>query len=231
MNDYSEETNCVECKKRAICFQRLIPEELEFINRNKTQLSYAKGETICKQGAYASYLSYISDGLVKIYLEGPKQKNLNLRIQKTSEFIGLSSVYGENIYNYSAAALTDSTICLIDKAVFKKILLENGRFASEVIKLFCMYEIQTFSKIKSIGQKQMHGRLADTLIYLHSLTYNTRKIFDFISRKEIADFAGISLESTVRLISEFKTQGIIDVSGRELQIIDPERLREISRIG
>lgn len=227
----SESINCVDCKNSSKCFKKLISSELEFINQNKTQILYRKGENICKQGAFASYVLYISDGLVRLYLDSPNNKNINLKILKTSEFIGLSSIYGDNIYNYSTVALKDSTICLIEKNSFRKLLINNGHFASEIIKWYCENEKQLFTKIQSLGNKQMHGRLADTLIYLCDKNLKEEEIFSYLSRKDIAEFAGLSTESTVRLLTELKNNNIIDISGKEINTIYPEGLKEISKRG
>jgi len=227
----SGSVNCVDCKNSSNCFKKLIPSELEFINQNKTQILYRKGENICKQGAFASYVLYISDGLVKLYMESPNNKNINLKILKTSEFIGLSSIYGDNIYNYSTVALKDSTICLIEKNSFRKLLINNGHFASEIIKWYCENEKQLFTKIQSLGNKQMHGRLADTLIYLCNQNLQEEKIFSYLSRKDIAEFAGLSTESTVRLLTELKNNNILDISGKDIKTLNPERLKEISKRG
>ena len=231
MDNFPKSVNCLGCKKSSQCFKELIPSELEFINKNKTQILYRKGENICKQGAFASYVIYISDGLVKLYLESPNNKNINLRILKTSEFIGLSSIYGDNIYNYSTVALKDSTICLIEKDSFRKLLADNGLFASEIIKWYCENEKQLFNKIQSLGNKQMHGRLADTLIYLHNQNLQEEKLFSCFSRKDIAEFAGLSTESTVRLLTEFKNDNIISINGKEIKIINMDLLKEISKRG
>jgi CRP/FNR family transcriptional regulator len=209
----------------------LIPSELEFINLNKTQIQYKKGENICKQGAFTSYVLYLVDGLVKLYLESPNNKNINIRILRSSEYIGLSSIYGDNIYNYSAIATKDSTICLIEKDSFRKLLIDNGLFASEIIKWHCEKEKQLFNKIKSLGHKQMHGRLADTLLYLCNGEFESDDIFSVISRKDIADFSCISTESTVRLLTEWKKDKIIDISGKDIKLLNQELLKEISLRG
>jgi CRP/FNR family transcriptional regulator len=227
----SESISCLDCKRSAKCFKKLIPSELEFINQKKTQIIYRKGENICKQGAFASYVLYISDGLVKLYLENPNEKYTNIKLLKTSEFIGLSSIYGDNIYNYSTIALTDSTMCLIEKDSFRKLLNDNGRFASEVIKWYCKNEKQLFNKIKSLSNKQMYGRLADTLLYFDSQDFKREKIFSTLSRKDIAEFAGLSTESTVRLLTEFKNDHIIDIDRKEIKILNPALLNEISKRG
>ena len=231
MNDFTESTNCLDCTKSSACFKKLIPSELEFINQKKTQILYKKGETICKQGAFSSYVLFISDGLVKLYLESPNNKNINIKILKTSEFIGLSSIYGENIYNYSAVALEDSIICLIEKESLRKLLNDNGNFASEIIKWYCANEKQLFNKIKSLGHKQMHGRLADTLLYLCDESFNQKELFSKLSRQDIADFSCISTESAVRLLAELKNEGIIKLEGKHIRIIDKARLIEISKKG
>jgi len=231
MDDYSEIVNCTDCSKSSGCFRQLIPSELEFINNNKTQIHYRKDENVCKEKAYASNVLYIADGLVKVYLESPQNRNINLKILKTSEFIGLSSIYGDNMYHYSAVALVDTTICMINKDSFRKILIDNGQFASEIIEWYCTQEKQLFNRIKSLGHKQMHGRLADTLLTLCDETYDQDILFDNLSRKDIADFACISTESTVRLLTELKNDGIIDLDGKKVIILDRKHLHEISRIG
>lgn len=231
MNDYSESTNCIDCKRSSKCFQTLIPSELEFISLNKTQIQYKKGENICKQGAFASYVLYVVEGMVKLYLESPNNKNINVRILKSSEYIGLSSIYGDNIYNYSSIAMKDSTICLIGKDSFRKLLIDNGHFASEIIKWHCEKEKQLFDKIKSHGNKQMHGRLADTLIYLCDEEFESNDIFSVISRKDVAEFSCISTESTVRLLTEWKKDNIIDIDGKKIKILNRKLLEEISMRG
>jgi CRP/FNR family transcriptional regulator len=77
----------------------------------------------------------------------------------------------------------------------------------------------------------MNGRLADVLLTLCDENYNQDILFDNLSRKDIADFACISTESTVRLLTEFKNDGIIDLDGKKIIILDRKRLFEISRIG
>ncbi len=227
----SESFNCMECEISSNCFKELIPSELEFINTKKTQITYKKGENICKQGAFASYVLYISKGQVKLYLENINNKYTNIKILKASEFIGLSSVFDKNIYSYSAIALKDTNVCLIEKDGIKKLLNNNPTFATEIIKGYCKNETFLYDRLKSISYKQMHGRLADTLLYLSSDNFIDENIYNGITRKDIADFACISKESTVKLLTEFKNDGIIEIEGKNIEIIDIEKLKSISKLG
>jgi CRP/FNR family transcriptional regulator, polysaccharide utilization system transcription regulator len=223
--------NCTNCKIGSNCFKKLVPLELEFINKKKAQITYTKGENICKQGAFASSVLYISDGLVKLYLENHNKKITNIQILKSSDFIGLSSIFGDNIYNYSVIALKDTDICLIEKEGLKELLENNGSFASSLIRRYCENESYLFEKFRSISYKQMNGRLADVLLYLSSEKLKKEQVFGYINRKDIADFACISKESTVKLLTEFKNEGIIDVDGKDIFIKKPDTLKNISKRG
>jgi CRP/FNR family transcriptional regulator len=79
--------------------------------------------------------------------------------------------------------------------------------------------------------KQMNGRMADTLLYLDSLKNEKEEIFQLLSRKDLADFAGISTESTVKLLKMFEKDGLIALNEKDLKIIKYDALREISRRG
>ena len=230
MKKFSESVSCIHCKNSSKCFKKLIPSELEFINQNKTQILFRKGESVCKQGAYTSYVLYIVDGLIKIYLE-TANKNINLKLLKSGEFLGLSAIYLDNIYSYSGKALRDSTVCLIEKESFKKLILNNGAFASELIKWYCKNEIHSYDILRSQFSKQMYGRLADVLLYLSGDHFKDELIFSLITRKDLSEFAGLSLESTVRLLNELKSEGIIEVEGKKIQIKNRDLLIKLSKGG
>jgi len=231
MKEFSESINCIHCENSSKCFKKLIPSELEFINQNKTQVFYRKGESVCKQGAYTSYVLYLTEGLIKIYLETSNQKNINIKILKASEFLGLSSIFLDNIYNYSAVTLRDSTVCLIEKESFKKLISNNGAFASELINWYCKNEIHSYDILRSLLSKQMYGRLADVLLYLSGDHFTGEDIFSYITRKDISEFAGISMESTVRLLNELKNDEIIKTEGKKISILNRDLLLNISRSG
>jgi CRP/FNR family transcriptional regulator len=222
---------CQECIQRSVCFNTLIPSELEFISKHKEQITFQKGETICKQGAFANYVMYVAKGLVKTYLETVDEKIINLRIVRDSEFIGFSSLCGKRNYNYSAVALSKSRICLLDNESFKQLLLKNGSFSVEIMKLYCRNEEHLYNRLKSIGYKYMLGRLADALLYLCDPKFEEHQLFDYIQRKDLADFACISKESTIKLLMELSESGLIRLSGRSIEILDRNELVQLSNKG
>jgi CRP/FNR family transcriptional regulator len=189
------------------------------------------GEDVCKQGAFASSIIYILDGLIKLSIEGPNNKSFILRIVNPAEFIGLSSLFGENTYHYSARTLMDTTICMIEKESINKLIRENGVFASEIIKWHCNIATHHYKKIKSLTYKQLHGRLADTLIYLSREDFEIKNVFQYMTRKDLAELSAMSTEGAVRILSEFDRDGIIKLKGKDIKILNLDKLLKISRAG
>ena len=231
MDQTSASITCKECEKISRCFRQLLPSELDFIDHYKVQINYSMGEDVCKQGAFASAVIYILDGLIKLSIEGPKNKSFILRIVNPAEYIGLSSLFGENTYHYSARTLMDTTICMIEKESIKKLIRENGVFASEIIRWHCHIETHHYKKIQSLTYKQLHGRLADTLIYLSRDDFEIKNVFQYLTRKDLAELSAMSTEGAVRILSEFDKDGIIELKGKDIKILDLEKLVRISKVG
>lgn len=219
------------CNIQAPCFQLLLPEEMEMVRASKTQVLFRKGDHLSKQGAFASYALFVINGLAMQYIEGESAKNFNLRIIQPGEFVGLSAVFSKNTFNYSSVALTDCQVYLVEKEAIVKIVKQNGVFGFNLIKRYCEQNSNLFDTLRNVLHKQMNGRLADTLIYLNGLKSEHPEIFQLLSRKDVADFAGISTESAVKLLKSFEKDNLIKLEEKDIKIINRETLVEIGKRG
>jgi len=203
----------------------------EVLSENKTRVSYLKGENIFKQGAFAPYIIYVVEGLVKVYLQTGVEKQINISLAKTGDFLAFSSIFGENIHTYSAQALTDCEICMIEKETLKDLLLKNPQFALEITSKNYRNERHLFEIIKNVSYKQMRGKLASSLLYLSQEEFLKENVFKFLTRQEIADFASVSTESAIKFLKEFEKEKIIQLKGKEILVTDLEKLESISKNG
>lgn len=219
------------CDIQAPCFQMLSKEEAELVRASKTQVLFRKDDNLTKQGAFASYVLFIIHGLAKQYLESDSIRNYNLRIIKPGEFVGLSAVFSKNTFNYSSIAITDCQVFLIEKEAIAKVVKQNGMFAYTIIKRYCEQNADLFNAVKNLNYKQMNGRLADTLLYLENLKGENSEIFQLLSRKDLAEFAGISTESTVKLLKNFEKDGLIELKEKDVRVLNHTSLKEISNRG
>nr|WP_320000290.1 Crp/Fnr family transcriptional regulator [uncultured Draconibacterium sp.] len=204
---------------------------LDNLNAYKTRVQYLKGETIFKQGAFAPYVMYVIEGLVKVYLQTGVDKNMSISVATEGEFLAFSSVFGEPVHTYSAQALSNTQICMIEKESLKQILLDNPQFALKITSQNYRNERHLFEVIKNISYKQMRGKLASALLYLSQEEFMKKNIFEFLTRQDIADFASISAESAIKFLKEFEKENIITLNGKNIIVDDAAQLLSISKNG
>jgi CRP/FNR family transcriptional regulator len=231
MKTVFEDDNEYFCDIQAPCFMELLPEEIKLVQSGRTQVLFRRGESLTKQGTFASYVLFIVTGYSRQYIEGEGQRDFNMRIIKPGEFLGLSAVFSGNTFNYSTIALTDCLAFLIEKQAIATLSKQNGNFGFSIIKRYCELNSRLFQSLNSVIFHQMNGRLAETLIYIDGFKKENPEIFQLLSRKELADFAGISMESGVKLLKNFEKDGLIDLDEKDIRIVNYGKLAEIAKRG
>lgn len=194
----------------------------------KVKIDFKKGETIIKQGAIASYIILLTDGLSKNYLEGFQERGFIFKIIKPINFIGNSALFGENTYAFSGSALTNCSAYLIDSQIMKNILTSNEGFAKKMLNWYCSVTQGHLARMSSLANKQSLGRFAEILLYLSNEIFNGPIITTNVSRKDIAELAAISTESGVRFLSDLKRDRIINIHPNKIEILKPEVLKLVA---
>ena len=85
---------CVNCTCMSGAFKKLNEEQLSRVDRHRSELSYRKGEIMCKQGAFLSNMLFVKKGLVKLYLEHGEHPTI-LSLESNGHFIGLPSIFSK----------------------------------------------------------------------------------------------------------------------------------------
>ena len=213
------------------CFIDLPLEVLEQLQSYKKQILFRKGDILIKQGLPPASVMFVLSGLVREYIEGPLDKNRNLRILTSGNFIGLSGLFNDDISNYSAIAMKDTLVCVINRDYLSKLIRENSEFSFRLVKRYSELENSFFALLRTNLYKQMNGKMADALLYLSSEEFVKENIFEYLSRKDIAEFASITTENAIRILKSFEKEGIISLSSKHIEVINREQLQYISQIG
>jgi len=229
MSATTKKISCSTCKERSSCFNVLKEPDYLMLDANRVELKFKKGEVICKQGAFANSIMYIYSGMAKAYLESDNGKYAILNIFPSGKMIGLTTLFCDNVFPYSASAVEDCVICSIDINIFEEYTKKSSVFASEVIKTLNNCTHQIYDRYLSVTQKHMNGRLADALIYLANNIYQSHSFKMSLSRQDLAEMTQMSAESITRIISQFKTEKLIKISGKHYEIIDYDELINISQ--
>ncbi|MFY0686493.1 MAG: Crp/Fnr family transcriptional regulator [Cyclobacteriaceae bacterium] len=216
----------------SIAFKTLTPAQLALVDQHRSELSYRKGEIMCKEGAFLSNMLFVKKGLVKIFIE--KQGNPTIiSIERNGHFVGLPSVFNEGdlVYHYTVEALTDTEVCLVDIGTFMKLVEENQAFANQVMHMLSSEVIRGYQHMLSLTQKQIRGRFAELILHLKNSIYEQSEFELTITRKDMSDLIATTQESISRLIKEFKKDRLIELNHQRMLILDEAKLHYLSRVG
>jgi len=222
---------CETCEFRHIVFSYLNEEEILELCDNKVEQSFRKGEIINREGEPVSNFKYLKSGLVKLFRNTPSGEEQVITITRPFEFVSNMSVFSGEKYRYSVSALEDSVVCAVRLSFIKDLLLKNGAFATGLLTRMAEINEKIISQALDLRQKNLIGRIAYVLLYFSKEIYNSR-IFDLpVSRKEIADYIGMSTANVIRTMSEFKKEGIIRIDGKTIEVSDIDKLEILSKRG
>jgi CRP/FNR family transcriptional regulator, polysaccharide utilization system transcription regulator len=222
---------CSSCKDKAEIFNGLCQAELDLIDDKRIEVHFKAGELIFKQGTPNLHFLCLTQGKVKTYIEGYNDKNLILGIVKPIEYILGPGIYSDHMHHFSAMAIEDSMACLVDLTTFRHLIRNNPDFAEDFLKKASLQSIDNYELFISLTQKQMPGRIADVLLYLKDKIYESNPFTTTLSRQDLADMSGMSKESSIRILREFKDEGIIQVNGNQFEILNVDQLVKISQTG
>ena len=220
-----------QCRTLNDFFSGLQNKELEILQQNLREIVFQKNETLIKQQTFVSHILYIKSGLIKLYIEGTSGKNLILKIITPNNFLGVTSLHGANYHQFTAVVLKKADVCMIEKQAFLKILASNKNLSLKLNEWHSENYQYLFNKLHIIGTKQLHGRLAETILYLCSPELTEHNIFNYITRKDISELAAMSLESMNRLLAEYRDDKLIIYEGKAIKINDYEMIKKLSAAG
>lgn len=193
-----------------------------------------KGELLFKEGEKTRGLIFIVSGKVKMFKVGVGGREQILRMVKQQGLIGYRVLFSENTWSVSAKAIEDTIVCVFEKNTLVKILKKNADLALKFLKLVTEELWISDNRTISLTQKHVRGRIAESLLMLRD-TYgyesekNTLRIF--LSREDIAHLSNMTTSNAIRTLSNLASEGIIELKGRRITILNDTILKQISEQG
>lgn len=220
----------VNREKFSTWFSPLTDEQWEEVQKNSVCLDYNKNEIVCKQGAFTTNVYFVASGMLKVYKEY-KGENLIMRFVREGEMFGLSSAYNSETNIFSVASIVPSAVFSVNINVIKSLIQENPVFAEKSIIQLNKEYADTMERIVSLTQKQLNGRMADAILHFSRNIYGSDEFNMQITRRDMADFCGMSTESAIRILKELHNDKIINIEGKNVKIISKQLLESLSEFG
>ena len=214
---------CQSCAQRFnSVFCKAKEEFISQIHEQKVCNVYKKGQILFNEGSYPFGVFCVNEGKIKLSHQGDDGKEQIIRLLKAGDVLGYRALLSGDRYSASAVALEDTQICFIPKELFINVLKFDQGLAFEMMKLLSDELHRAEVKLTHLAQKPIRERLAETLLFIKEtygfetdgITLNVR-----LSREEIANLVGTATESAIRLLSELKKDGIVELDGKKIKIL------------
>ncbi len=223
--------SCDVCFYRSFLFDNLEKKEFALLSLARKESNHKKGKIIVREGEKISEFLYLKEGLLKVYKTiGPRKEQI-VGVAKPMDFVGLLSVFSKTNYQYSISTLEDSSICTIPLDLVKQMVHSNGEFASTLLEKMSKMNDQILNTKLTINLKNLRGRTAYIILMFSKEIYKNNKFELPVSRKEIGELIDMRTENVIRILSELRNDGIIKIEGKGIEIVDIERLEQISEFG
>jgi CRP-like cAMP-binding protein len=224
---------CDKCSlESGSIFKYLTAEEVDTLNFEKDFRQYKRGTLLYQEGNRISGFFCINSGIIKVFKTGFDGKEQIIRFAKKGDIIAYRSVLSNELACTSAKVIEDCQVCFIPSEILISFIKTNSAYALELLKLACHELGEANSFITDIAQKTVRERLAEVLLFLvDDFGLDEEKFLNIsLTREELANLVGTATESVIRLLSEFKSDQLVELSGRKIKITDRSGLEKISNV-
>jgi CRP-like cAMP-binding protein len=213
-------------------FKHLTRDEAEKLTYEKDFRHYKRGDILYHEGNRISGFYCVNSGIIKVFKTGLDGKEQIIRFAKPGDIIAYRSVLSNEPACTTAKVIEDCQVCFIPTEILISFVKSNPSFALELVKLTCHELGEANSYITDIAQKTVRERLAEVLIQLVTeFGLDEQKYLKIsLTREELANIVGTATESVIRLLSEYKTDKLLELNGRKIKILNIKGLEKISNV-
>lgn len=224
---------CEECNAKGHpIFKDLTPEELNTLNFDKGCSLYKRGNIIYHEGNRINGYYCVNSGIIKMYKTGIDGKEQIIRFAKMGDIIGYRSVLSKELACTTAKVIEDAVLCFIPSDSLFELVKNNSAFAMDLMQLTCKELGEANNYITDIAQKTVRERLAEVLLLLKDrFDLDENQVLNIsLTREELANLVGTATESVIRLLSEFKSDKLIELQGRKIRILNLPGLHKVANL-
>lgn len=212
-------------------FSGLPRDQLDDVTRIAVDRHFKKKQIIFSEGDEADGFYVVIEGLVKIFKLSFEGKEQILHIFGPGEPFGEVPVFSGQDFPAHAEALAESRLVFFPREAFTALIHENPSLALNMLAVLSMRLRQFTVKIEDLSLKEVPGRLAAYLLYLSGESATEGAVDLNISKQQLAALLGTIPETLSRILAKMTRQGLIQVDGRRIQLLDRPGLEDLAAAG
>jgi CRP/FNR family transcriptional regulator, polysaccharide utilization system transcription regulator len=199
-------------------------QELQSLSKNRPVSKYKKKEVLFHTGDTPHYLYFLNQGSVKSFKTHDDGKEFITNVYKSGDFFGHVPLFEGTPYADSALVIEESEIFKIPREDFLSLVYKNRDVAQKFIKLLSNQVEDQEKQLLRLAYDTVRKRTAEALL---QLVKGAGKTSLKVTRDDLADMVGTATETVIRCLAEFKEDGFIEVSGREILVLDQKGLGKV----
>lgn len=214
-------------------FSRLQQSEVIKQNASRNYIAFKKGQEIFSEGSNPYGLYCVMQGKIKIVQTGDNGREQIVRFARSGDIMGYRALLTGDKYSCSGIALEETDVCFIPKDVFMNLLQTDNTLAFELLRLLGNDLRNAEHRITDLAQKPVRERIAEAILFLketYGVEADGQTINVKLSREELANVVGTATETAIRLLSEFKSEGMLELPGKKIKILDEPQLMKTANI-
>lgn len=199
-----------------------------FFDDNGTISKFEKDTIIYRQGDHSNYIYLINEGTVKCHQIDEQGKELVTALFKEDDLFGYTSFINNQPHKDTATAIEKVKLSGMSTIEFNQLLQDNHKVALELIQLLSDDLLVIKNQLLEMAYGSVNKKTATTILkFAEKINRNPEDPIS-ISRSDLASVAGIATETLIRTLTDFKKQGIIKADGRNIKVMDLEKLKTMS---
>ena len=195
-------------------------EAIQSLSENREVRHYRKKDFIFQEGETPRWLFLLEKGAVKGAKTNDDGRELIVRIASPGEFIGYMALLRESQYPENAVALEDSVLRLVPREDFFALVFGNRDVNARFIKLLANHVAEQEEQLISLAYNSVRRRVATTIAHLHEQGFKEIHML----REDLAAMAGTAKETVIRTLTDFKSEGLIEIHDGVITILKPDKL-------
>lgn len=198
---------------------------LKDLAKDKKVKLFKKKTDIFLEGDSPNSVYFLKSGNVKTYKTNADGKEFITNLYKANDFFGFEAILENVPHNDSAIALEDSEIVVLPRHDFLLLVQGQRDVSATFISLLCKKVAEKEAQLLNLAYNSVRQRTAEALLKIYNLKND--KDFLTIPRDDLAKLVGTASESVIRVLSDFKDEGLIEIAGGKVKILSSTKLEQV----
>lgn len=200
---------------------------LKDLCKDRKVKQYKKKAEIFSEGDTPNYMYFIKSGNIKTFKSHPDGKELITNLYKENDFFGFEPLLENSSFKESAIAMEDSELIAIPAQDFITLLHSHPDVSASFISLLCKKVSEKEAQLLNLAYNSVRQRTAEALLKVWQMK-NTKESIN-VSRDDLAKLVGTASESVIRVLSDFREEGLIEIKGGKINVLQPAKLEKVVR--